>query len=432
MAHWKKLRRRRSRQAVPTIGFACAAGVILATACGTDAGHVLTVAELDTIRAPTIHITAAELEAAPRLHMAPEPELEIKLWDDDAAAERSIITAEILSDSTIVIGTSDLGGDVTLEFFDWTGEAIRAPLAAGRSVNISIAPGDTLVLSGHGNWKVRVAPDSYAADTIFLPGNVVGSLSDGSLVVATTPNRNGETDGLYRREPTHYQILARELFGVRPDLWERMQGEIRRALSGVYADGRMRTLFVGIHESALGHLTFVLPWMRNTLALATGNRLWVMPDGRPEVVAIAPDGRVVLRIRWDGELAALSNEELETWKSREIAAVERPSNLSSFERAERIDEVRRFSPGDRRLRVGSTMRPGSDRSLWIRMLPRPLSEDTGTLRYLGFTNTGQLIGFVEIPTTADLKEISATHALVHFRGSPSVQRYRLVPVGPES
>lgn len=207
-------------------------GAWLAPACGGD-GASVDVAVRDSAGVTIVEHPSGAVEAAPRWGVAPEPELDVGTLDGEPAYQFSrIVDAVTLSNGTVVMAHDD---PPELRFYDADGTHLRTAGGEGEGPGefqatgwLTRLPGDTLLVH---DWRLnrvsRFGPDGEFLDServeTQLGGQVVGRLSDGSLVARASTFFGGEgppEDGTDRREIAFLRFGAdgalRDTVAVRP------------------------------------------------------------------------------------------------------------------------------------------------------------------------------------------------------------------------
>ena len=257
--------------------------------------------------------SSESLDAAPRWHVAEEPDYSMVLDSVDhiiaghVSRFRRFVTEGIfLPDGRVVLGYSTGGSSqpdsLLLHFFDpGSGEEVRIPTPRGEAgewldwvsfdmVAVErgfVLAGDNTGYSGPTRPMNRSGEDVWYADRngrftrpplyVNVDGGLLGTFADGSLVMWTMPTIADTT-------------IVTEIVSVRATEHSSEASENQQAEVLFTTANRRDPERPDVRASWTSH--------PGRVTVVAGDTIWVIPTERPELVAVHRSGAVVLRVEW--------------------------------------------------------------------------------------------------------------------------------------
>ncbi len=369
----------------------------LATFCRDKEGPrgiVIGATVVDTVPVPTVFLSREQLVAAPEWVVADSPTWSLSLKDLTEFGPNQVDNALILLDGVaLVLSRRSPELAPAVHFFkpvERKGRLVSPPVHPSGAVFQELdhfALGNEVLMTGQ--WPGRrsngsrivwtLAADGSQVENATLPqewGPALGVFNDHSLAVATDPIAGPvNADG---------RLSLRTILRVPDSFW-------RGAGTKPIID--LDTLWViGAPRDVTGN-EFLWGYEPLFDVEVSGDRIWLVPDADPEIVAVSSRGQTLLRVVWDGGNQTIPDSVLVLWRERAMRAI--PDSFSNDARTRRIKWISEQRTAARFPAVAS-LRAGSNGVIYIR--PTVLREyPTPASYWLMLDPKGKLLGQLRVP-----------------------------------
>ncbi len=349
------------------------------------------------------------------LRLSSEPMTVIGVVSGEAHDQlNGVVGATRLEDGRIVIAN---GGTRELRFFTADGRHVRTVGGRGEGPGefrwlrrLARLPGDTLIASdlapGRWNW--------FNADGQFLTLTtqpIGGSdlpiiLADASLVLPSWESasfgnefelfaigrRTPDADGVFR---PRFALAHIDRTGATTDT------------IGVFTGEELYRIDI---PGSIG-LTWYMPFARRTLYTVSGDRVWIMHTGRPELEVYDLAGALRMRVRFPAPPVPVGADDRDGFRES-VEPRMNPNRRADFERW--FAEV----PYPDTKAVATDLMAGADGTVWLK-LSAPF--DAAAEPWIVFLADGTRLGEVQLPVRTEPLEVGRDYLLALWRDALDVE-----------